>query len=316
MDAHNNRTVKWQHPIPNLLLSNYRSEIGILDILDLETESLLSKIGKNDPKIFAKGDVFTPIEKIAQALNVDLTTCKNSKVLGSSKYDGSRIRVAVNTENQHYFRQRFTIAHELGHVCLSQLAGPLNYREIAQTGKSSYEEEFLCDLFASALLMPNSAINQYLKREPEITWSTINRIAKDFKVSKSAVLRRVACVKKSLLLFWGEIENPLTKDSEKAERITFVYPNISQLSKYFIPLYCTANDERFTPNLIVESLEKERSISGNVQIRNLGSLPEANYDIHNVFFKRWSKDAGYPEQFKYRKRLYDMFTFIEISNFG
>jgi Zn-dependent peptidase ImmA (M78 family) len=316
MNAQNNKSVTWQHPIPNLLLCNYRGEIGILDILELETESLLDKIRKNDPKIFTRGEVSTPIEKIAHALNIELTNCSHSKALGTSSVDGSKIQVAINSQNQHYFRQRFTIAHELGHICLSQLAGPLTYREIAQTEKSNYEEEFLCDLFASALLMPSSAIEQYLGSEADITWNKIIQIAKDFKVSKSAVLRRVAWVRKSLLLFWSEIENPLTKGSEKAERVTFVYPNISQLSKYYIPLFCTASDERFKPNLIVDSLKNEASISGRVLIKNLGSLPEANYDIHNIFYKRWSKDTFYPEYFNSRKRLYDMFTFIELKDCG
>jgi Zn-dependent peptidase ImmA (M78 family) len=314
MNAHNNNKTKWQHPIANLLLSNYKSEVGILDIIDLEAEALLNKIRKNDPKIFSTEGVLTPIEKIAQALNVDLTTCRNSRALGTSKFIGAKIQVAINTENQHYFRQRFTIAHELAHICLSQLAGPFTYHEIAQAGKSSYEEEFLCDLFASALLMPHSAINQYLESETAISLRTINRIAKDFKVSKSAVLRRIACVKKWLLLFWSEIENPLTKGSDKAERIVFIYPNISQLSDYFIPLYCTAHDERFEPNLILESLEKEVSISGNVLIKNLGSLPEGKYNIHNIFFKRWSKNTGYSEQFNKPRYLYDMFTFIELKS--
>jgi Zn-dependent peptidase ImmA (M78 family) len=314
MNAHNNSKIKWQHPIANSLLRNYKSEIGLLDIIDLEAESLLNKIRKNDPKIFSTEDVFTPIEKIAQALNVDLTACRNSRALGTAQLIGAKIQVAINTENQHYFRQRFTIAHELGHICLSQLAGPLTYHEIAQVGKSSYEEEFLCDLFGSALLMPLSTIKQYLERETAISLRTINQIAKDFKVSKSAVLRRIACVKKWLLLFWSEIENPLTEGSDRAERIVSIYPNISQLSSYFIPLYCTAHDERFEPNLILESLEKEVSISGNVLIRNLGSLPEGNYNIHNVFFRRWSKDTDYYEQNYKPKYLYDMSTFIELKS--
>ena len=314
MNALNNSKAKWQHPIANSLLSNYKREVGILDIIDLEAEALLDKIRKNDPKIFSTEDVSTPIEKIAQALSVVLTACRNSRALGTAKVSGAKIQVTVNTENQHYFRQRFTIAHELGHVCLSQLAGPLTYREIAHAGKSGYEEEFLCDLFASALLMPLSTIKQYLEREPSISLRTINRIAKDFKVSKGAVLRRIACVKKWLLLFWSEIENPLTEGSDKAERIVSIYPNISQLSNYFIPLYCTAHDERFEPNLILESLEKEVSISGNVLIRNLGSLPEGNYNIHNVFFRRWSKDTDYYEQNYKPKYLYDMSTFIELKS--
>lgn len=312
MNAQRNKT-KWRHPLPNSLLKGYEDKIGIPDIIDLETESLLRRFREAHPKVFSGGDAATPVEEIAQSLNVDLTTSNHSKALGTTRSAGAKMRVTINPDTQHYFRRRFTLAHELGHICLSQLAGPLTYHELAQTRDSHHEEEFLCDLFASALLMPRPAIQPYVDGDAAISLSTVNRIARAFKVSKSAVLRRLAGVRKSLLLFWGEIENPLTDGSEKAARITFVYPNLSQLSDHFIPLYCTAHDERFAPNLIAESLDKEISISGDVRIRDLGSLPEANYRVHNIFFRRWSKDLAYSDHVRKTRQLYDMATLIELN---
>jgi Zn-dependent peptidase ImmA (M78 family) len=316
MNAQRSDKTKWQHPIPNSLIRNYKDEVGILDIIDLEVESLFKNLRESNAKIFSVGDVCTPIEKIVQALNVDVTTFKHSKALGITKYVGAKMQVAINSTTQHYFRHRFTLAHELGHICLSQVAGPFTYHELAQTENSNHEEEFLCDLFAAAILMPKSTMGQYLEGDSEISLSTINRIARAFKVSKSAVLRRLACLKKSLLLFWSETENPLTEGSDKALRITSVYPNLHQLSTYFIPLYCTANEERFEPNIILESLEKEISISRSVLIRDLGSLPEGYYTMHNIFFRRWSKELYYPEQNIRSQRLYDMSTLIELNTPG
>lgn len=312
MNVHNKTS--WRHPISISLLNNYGNEIDILGILDLETETLLARIKKSQPQIFSNGGIFTPIEQIARALNIDLTTSKHIRAAGTTKHKGAKFHVTIKTEAQHYFRQRFTIAHELGHICLNQLAGPFTYHELAQTKDAYFEEEFLCDLFASSILMPKSVIKKYLEHEENISLKTINRIATDFKVSKSAVLRRLACINNLLLLFWSEIENPLTEGSEKVERITFVYPNLYQLSKHYIPLYCTATDQRFSPNLVMDCLKSESSISGIVKIAGLGSLPSGEYKTHNIFFNRWAKNATYSQTARGAPRLYDIATLVELNS--
>lgn len=313
MSVQNNNT-GWRHPISISLLNNYDNEIDMLGILDLETEKLLARIKKNHPHLFSTEEIFTPIEKIARTLNIDLTTSKHIKASGTTRYKGAKLHITINSsELQHYFRQRFTIAHELGHVCLNQLAGPFTYHELAQTKDTYFEEEFLCDLFASSILMPKSVIKGYIEHEESISLKTINRIAADFKVSKSAVLRRLACINKSLLLFWSEIENPLTEGSEKVERVTFVYPNLYQLSKYYIPLYCTATDQRFSPNLIIDCLNSESSVAGVVKISGLGSLPSGKYKTHNIFFNRWAKTSMYSEASRGAQRLYDIVTLVELN---
>jgi hypothetical protein len=161
--------------------------------------------------------------------------------------------------------------------------------------------------------MPKSAIKRYLEDEKDISLKTVTQIASDFKVSKSAVLRRIACVTKSLLLFWSEVENPLTEGSEKAERITSIYPNLYQLYKHYIPLYCTASNQRFAPNLIADCLETESSISGIVKITGLGSLPTGDYKTHNIFFNRWAKSAVSSEYARGRRGLCDIATLIELK---
>lgn len=312
MSVHSDRAT-WRHPISISLLSSHGNEIDMLDVLDLEVEALLANIKKGNPEIFSNREIFTPIEKIARALNIDLTTSKHLKASGTTRYRGAKFQVTINTEAQHYFRQRFTIAHEIGHVCLNQLAGPFTYHELAQTKDTYFEEEYLCDLFASSILMPKSVIKRYLEDERDISLQTVSWIASDFKVSKSAVLRRLACVTKSLLLFWSEVENPLTEGSEKTERITSIYPNLYQLSKHYIPLYCTASDQRFTPNLIADCLETESSVTGIVKITGLGSLPAGDYKIHNIFFNRWAKNAIPSDYSRGVQRLCDIATLIELE---
>jgi Zn-dependent peptidase ImmA (M78 family) len=314
MSVHSDRAT-WRHPISISLLNKHGNEMDMLRVLDLEVEALLAKIKRSSPQFFSSGEIFTPIEKIARTLNIDLTTSKHLRALGTTKHKGTKYQVTINTKSQHYFRQRFTIAHEMGHICLNQLAGPFTFHELAQTKDTHFEEEYLCDLFASSILMPKSVIKQYLEDERSISLKTVNQIASDFKVSKSAVLRRIACVTGSLLLFWSEVENPLTEGSEKAERITSIYPNLHQLSKYYIPLYCTASNHRFSPNLIAECLETQSSISGVVKITGLGSLPSGDYKTHCIFFNRWARNAISPNDIRGSQRLCDIATLIELKEY-
>lgn len=74
-------------------------------------------------------------------------------------------------------RQRFTIAHELGHLVLN-----IN---------SEYEEK-LCNRFASALLMPKEAvINEFGISRNNISFFELIAFKNEFKVSYSAIIYRL-----------------------------------------------------------------------------------------------------------------------------
>jgi hypothetical protein len=308
MDARQSR-YKWNHPIPVYLLEANEQRVGILDIIDKETENLLSTLRTQRPSIFS-GEVATPIERILDELNVQVTNLIHSRALGITERVGSTVQIKLN-KHQHYFRRRFTLAHELAHVWLNQIAGPFTFDELARTKDTNHEEEFLCDVFASSVLMPKPAILSYLQ-EDEFTRVNLNRIATEFKVSISAVLRRLACLRDAILLFWSEICNPLKENSQTAARIEFVYPNLRQLHDYFVPLYCTASDTRFEPNIILRSFEEQSDITGNVTIRGLGSLPDGVYRVHNIFFNRWSSDTNSLTHIGRRRNRCDMVSILEL----
>lgn len=313
-EKNKHRGTRWQHPIPVSLLRQHNYQRQLAEIIDAASASLLASLKDENSSLFSKEDIATPVESIASVLNVEVVLSRRqSSFSASTEQSGTKYQVVQHTWGSHYFRQRFSLAHELGHIILSRIAGPFSFEELSKTKHTGYEEEALCDLFASALLIPKTTVEPYLKESNNITSATINRIAKDFRVSRAVALRRIAWLTDSILLLWNDIANPLKKDSKKEERVTQVYPNLSQLSGYYVPLYCTPNDLRFTPNIVLESYMKGISTHGIVEIKDLGSLPIRPYRLHNVFFQRWSDNLISAGLVEHPKRFFNMATFIEMQ---
>lgn len=76
-------------------------------------------------------------------------------------------------------RQRFTIAHELGHLILN-------------IDNSELDSEKLCNRFASALLMPKEAvINEFGESRKNINFFEFTAFKNEYKVSYTAILYRL-----------------------------------------------------------------------------------------------------------------------------
>ena len=120
---------------------------------------------------------------------------------GFTLRDGNRIIIGVNTRTSRK-RQRFTIAHEIGHVVLHQ--SPLivdhsvrmDWRDdVSSLGTEKQEIE--ANAFGAALLMPQEMVlasaKQYSLRAPGslagTTWreQLISELAREFDVSTDAM---------------------------------------------------------------------------------------------------------------------------------
>ena len=76
-------------------------------------------------------------------------------------------------------RQRFTIAHELGHMVLDIKGNQMN-------------GEKACDRFASSLLMPSLAvINEFGKSRSSLNFYELNAFKNEYKVSYSSIIYRL-----------------------------------------------------------------------------------------------------------------------------
>jgi Zn-dependent peptidase ImmA (M78 family) len=109
--------------------------------------------------------------------------------------------IGVNSNNPKV-RQRFTIAHELGHLTLHEGADlilerlvRLNFRD-STSSTSSDEEEIEANRFAAELLMPREllqyAINILLQGRQLSDLELVRRLARRFEVSQSAMEYRLA----------------------------------------------------------------------------------------------------------------------------
>ena len=297
----------WKHPLPVSLLRKYGYEKSIEEIIEFETLTLTSRLENDRPSLLAQQSV-VPIEAIASALDIRVTRkpCPASATLIQTL---TGYEVSYGTR-QHYYRQRFSLAHEVGHVVLSKLAGPFSNRDLHNSNGLRHEEEIICDLFASAILIPKIEFEKALPESDILSQRHIHSLARQFRVSKGAVLRRIALLQGCVLILWDYMRNPLKQKSHRAERITQVYPFASQLSKHFVPLYCTLNHSRFSPNIVLDSFHSGHAVSGYVRIEDLGSLAGREYFLQNVPFQKWGEDVLQPNIIRKPKHFFNMATFI------
>ena len=299
----------WKHPLPVSLLRKYGYENSIEEIIELETLTLISRLENDRPSLFAQGSV-VPIEAIASALDIRVTG-KPCPAPFSATLIQTRTGYEVSYGvQQHYYRQRFSLAHEVGHVVLSKLAGPLSNKDLHNSKGLRHEEEIICDLFASAILIPKKEFEKAFHSSDILNQRHIHSLAKRFRVSKGAILRRIALLQGYILILWDYMRNPLKQKSHKAERIAQVYPFASQLSKHFVPLYCTLNDSRFSPNIVLDSFHNGRALSGYVRIDDLGSLAGGEYFLQNIPFQKWNQGVLQPNMIRKPKHFFNMATLI------
>lgn len=124
-------------------------------------------------------------------------TYNGDKVSGAIvKYEDGSIEILVN-ENDTYERQRFTIAHELGHYFLHLKNAP-KYERVDMHRATGYStnipQEIEANNFAAALLMDKSTVIKKFSIAKEFGLDSINCIAylsNQFSVSRQAMEYRL-----------------------------------------------------------------------------------------------------------------------------
>jgi Zn-dependent peptidase ImmA (M78 family) len=165
----------------------------------------------NDPKTYAHRIITelsitkapVPLERIAKHLKIQIRHSPlDNELSGMAVIKDGEAIVGVNSLH-HPNRQRFTIAHELGHHLMhgELLKGQVHIdrvfklmrNENSATGTDKLERE--ANLFASELLMPEALVIEALQGrgiDIEDEDGLVAELAKKFKVSTSAMKLRLA----------------------------------------------------------------------------------------------------------------------------
>ena len=138
-----------------------------------------------------------PVEEIASFLKIKIGRGPSKDFSGLLlRKDGAAL-IGIN-DDEHPHRQRFTIAHELGHFFLHQgKEAFVDYRQSTKkTPRTLKERE--ADLFAASLLMPRQALNKDFAKiaqdslfDEDQIHSAISYLADKYDVSQEAMRIRL-----------------------------------------------------------------------------------------------------------------------------
>lgn len=173
---------------------------------------LLKDVKKQSQKLLEDFTVkkvpFVDVKEIAENLGIrilDKPFADNPSLSGMLIRKTDQAIMAIN-EAQSKQRQRFTIAHEIGHFIFDKGkdvwvdegigSAQISYR-MSPGSRSLYEEEEVrANKFAAALLMPEDWIrSSFENRKDDTDWinedSLVGTLAEDYKVSMQAMFIRL-----------------------------------------------------------------------------------------------------------------------------
>lgn len=156
---------------------------------DLRAAQLLRKLGLYRVPV----DVHSVAEHLgARVVYEDL----DDDVSGLLLCENGVSTIAINRQ-QHSNRQRFTLAHECGHLHLHADRGDrlwvdktLFFRD-ASSSTGDHRAEIEANQFAAGLLMPGEVVLSALELDHEITDADLVRLALRFEVSERAMTVRL-----------------------------------------------------------------------------------------------------------------------------
>lgn len=138
--------------------------------------TILNKLNIDKPPI--------PLEKISDFFGISIINYPKfpDSVSGTIIKEEDLLAIGVN-ENHAISRQRFTIAHELGHYVL----GHDEHKILDDTFDKNSDKEKEANIFAAELLMPYEMLKQDLNAQ---AWD-IPRLSKRYGVSEQAMSIRL-----------------------------------------------------------------------------------------------------------------------------
>jgi len=151
-------------------------------------EQLLSTIGQKAAPI--------NLEAAARHLDVNIyVEPMEAHVSGVLLCENNKRKIAVN-EKHHLNRRRFTIAHELGHICLhvkgeDRIFVDQRFFRDTRSSKGIDKEEIEANAFAASFLMPKKLLTKSVEQLKDLTEHEVFRLALLYQVSEQAMALRL-----------------------------------------------------------------------------------------------------------------------------
>ena len=134
-----------------------------------------------------------PIEEIARALDMQISRAPSTEFSGLLIRKDGRALIGINS-SEAPVRQRFTIAHEIGHFILHpQQDAFVDHRKERTGGEAKPPRERQADMFAAALLMPRQNLLKDFRKlaKDGYTENIPVTLAKQYAVSEEAMRFRL-----------------------------------------------------------------------------------------------------------------------------
>jgi len=159
---------------------------------EVAAQSVLAMLGSVEPPV--------DVERAAEFLSLSVIEDRMERSISGLLYrDDDAVIIGVNA-NHPRRRQRFTVAHEIGHYLLHK-GRPvvldhvrMNFRD-ANSSTATDSEEIQANAFAAELLMPRDAVMAHTKRlsatEDATEGSVLRDLAETFEVSEQAMEYRL-----------------------------------------------------------------------------------------------------------------------------
>jgi Zn-dependent peptidase ImmA (M78 family) len=157
----------------------------MIEKIESAAEQLLSELDIREVPI--------PIEDVARALEMHISRAPSADFSGLLIRKDGRALIGVNS-SEAPVRQRFTIAHEIGHFILHpQKDAFVDFRKGIDKGEVKPPRERHADMFAAALLMPRKALVKDFRQLAKngYTDQITATLAKQYAVSEDAMRFRL-----------------------------------------------------------------------------------------------------------------------------
>lgn len=152
-------------------------------------------------------------------------------------------------KRQHWRRQRFTVAHEIGHlIVIEALAGKPRPLRAIQEPQNSRRLEDLCDLAAAELLVPEDDFRAQLREFNLISMEAFQHLYDRYCCSRLVLMRRFTDVCPALSVsLWREFSRKQDESVEWRVDCCFRYPR-----ETWVPRGLTSA-KHLSPNLVHEA---------------------------------------------------------------